>query len=176
MPAARILRGTEPGANEERPEVAWVVVRLVVVHLLGRAEPEAEGGELEEALPAPARHVDEAHAAGRDEPPQLDERLERLPEVLEDGDAEHDVERRVLQLAERFGQGALDRGDPLVGLEVRRERDVDEHGSLELRQHRPHEASLVAAAEVAHRLACERRHVTRMARADSQTPKRSTGL
>ena len=41
------------GPDEHRPQVARVVVRLVVVHLLLRGDTEAEGGELEEALAAP---------------------------------------------------------------------------------------------------------------------------
>ena len=55
----------EPGPDEHRPQVAGVVVRLVVVHLLLRRDAEPERGELEEPLATPRRHVDDAHAAGR---------------------------------------------------------------------------------------------------------------
>ncbi len=63
-------------------------------------------------------------------------------------------------LVKHIGQQALDRSDPLVGLEVVREGDVDEHGALDLRQYRANEARLVATAEIPDRFARERRDVT----------------
>src|SRR5450432_2050364 len=51
------LTRPEARANKQRPEVAGVEVPLVVVHLLGRTQPEPERRELERALAAPRGHV-----------------------------------------------------------------------------------------------------------------------
>src|SRR6266508_1752739 len=150
----------ESGLDEKRPEVGRVVVGLVVGDLLGWAEAEPKGRELEEPLAAPARHVHETGPARCRDAPQLAQDLERLPEVLEHVDAQNDVERSALHAGQRFGQSAFDRGDPLVRLQIRGERNVDQNGPLDLVEHRPHEARLVAAAEVPDRFARERRHVT----------------
>ena len=56
-----------------------------------RRQAEAEGGELEEPLPDPARHVDEEHAAGREDAAEREQGLGRAIEVLEDRDAKRDV-------------------------------------------------------------------------------------
>ena len=62
-----ISLGQEPGPHEQRPEVAWVVVGLVVVHLGLRCDTEPERRQLEEALAAPRRDVDDADPTGREQ-------------------------------------------------------------------------------------------------------------
>src|SRR4029077_8716098 len=54
------VAGLEARSYEQRPEVAHVVVHLVVVHLGRRREAELEGRELEVRLAAPRWNVDEA--------------------------------------------------------------------------------------------------------------------
>src|SRR5579872_5087045 len=58
--AADVSRA-ETGEHQQWPQIFGVEVALVVVHLLGGAHPQAEGGQLENALPPPAGDVDDAH-------------------------------------------------------------------------------------------------------------------
>src|ERR1700736_3628046 len=67
--------GSESCAAEQRPEVARVVVRLVVVHLIGGAHTDAERGQLEEPLSPPAGNVDEQEATRDCDPAEFGDRL-----------------------------------------------------------------------------------------------------
>src|SRR5947209_16329547 len=75
--------------------------------------------------------------------------------MLQHGDAEHDVERAVVQPLDGLGQRALDRRDAPVGLKVWSERNVDESGMRDLVEHAADEARVVPAADVAQPLAGE---------------------
>ena len=77
----------ESRLGKQRQEVTRVVVGLVIPDLLGWTEPEAERRELEESPAAPRWHVDEADRAGRSDSAQLPQQRDRIPEVLEHGDA-----------------------------------------------------------------------------------------
>ena len=60
VPVTPDQAGPEAGPDQHRPQIPRVVVRLVVVHLLGRAEPEPERRELQERLAEPRRDVEDA--------------------------------------------------------------------------------------------------------------------
>ena len=95
----------EAGFDQQRPEIARIVVALVLVHLLGRAQVEPKRGQLEEALAAPTGDVEEADAAGAKHAVKGAQRVQWSREVLEHRDAEHDVERVVLDLPRAHPEG-----------------------------------------------------------------------
>ena len=66
-----MLAGTKAGRHQQRPQIADVVVHLVVVHLDRGAQAQPERRQLEIGLPAPRRHVDQRDAARRQQPPDL---------------------------------------------------------------------------------------------------------
>src|SRR5439155_1210226 len=119
-----------------------------VPDLLRWTEAEAKGRELQEPLAAPRRDVDEADGAGRSDTAQLPKHRHRIPEMFEYGDAEHDVHRVVIDGSDRIGERALDRGDPWIGFQIRRKRNVDERRVTDLVENRPDKSRFVAAAEI----------------------------
>lgn len=82
--------------------------------------------ELEERLATPGRHVEQRRAAGREDAPDLRERLLRLPHVLEDRQAEDGVQRRALDRGQGVGQRALDGLHARMALEIVGQREIDE--------------------------------------------------
>ena len=150
VPVAADVARQEAGPHEQRPQVARVVVALVVVHLLGRADAEPERGELERALAAPRRDVDEHDAARGGDAAQLAQRLAGLPQVLEHRQAERDVERRRLaaSAARRASEPsiAVTFGCASRSSASARSTSTAERDGVELRAR---EARLEAAAEVA---------------------------
>lgn len=138
-----------PGADQERPEVLGVVVRLVIIDALGRAEAQAERRELEPPLAAPARHVEEARTTGGEHSLELAKCGKGLVEMLDDREAEHHVEARIGDARERSGQPALDRGDAWIRFQVGCERDVDQRGARDAGEQRACDPRVETAAEVA---------------------------
>src|SRR5918994_3170178 len=60
MGAKLDVLGPEAGPYQQWPEVALVVVHLVVIHFFSRRKPELECRELQKGLSTPVRHVDES--------------------------------------------------------------------------------------------------------------------
>ena len=60
MTEATDIAGQEPSPNQERPEVAHVVVHLMIVHFIFWAETEPECRKLEKPLASPGGHIKEA--------------------------------------------------------------------------------------------------------------------
>jgi len=128
----------------------------VVVHLLGRREAELERGELERSLAQPGRDVDGAHSAGAQHPVELADGLLRLPEVLDHGHAEHDVQGAVGHLFQGLRKEPLDGPDLGMRSQVGGQGDVQQSGGADAVEHPPHEGGVVAAADVGDVLARER--------------------
>jgi len=143
--------GRNPAATSK-----GIVVALVVVHLLGRAEAEPEGGKFEEPLPTPGRDVDDARAAGAQDPVELGERCLRLREMLENGEAQDDIERRRRDLFECPRQRADDGRDLRILRQVLVDGYIGQSGTPHLGQHRPDDAGVESAPEVADVEAVER--------------------
>jgi hypothetical protein len=53
--------GLKPGPDQQRPEIAFVVIHLVVVHLDLRAQAKMEGGKFQKTLSEPRRNVNKKH-------------------------------------------------------------------------------------------------------------------
>ena len=79
--------------------------------------------------------------------------------MLEHRDREHDVERVLADRLERIGKRPLDRGHAAILLQIRRQCEIDERGMADLVEDGAGEPCVVAAAEVADRLAGEARDV-----------------
>src|SRR6187399_2943815 len=151
------LARQEARLHEQRPEIADVVVHLVIVHFAGRREAELERRKLEENLAAPGRYVHEAGAAGAQDPPDFLQRAERLREVLEHGHDEHEVDAPLGERNERLREPAFECLHLGVRLEVGSNRHVDEDGALYFGEHGAREARLVPAAEIGDYFAAEAR-------------------
>ncbi len=148
------LARAEAGRDQQRPEVARVVVALVVVHLLGRAQAEAERRELEGALAAPRRHVDEQTPPGASTRRNSRERGQRLRRGARAprGTARRRATRPASS-GSTSGSGPRSPSPCGCAFEVVGERDVDEDTPTRPRRASDaREACLVAAAEVAEAL------------------------
>ena len=79
MAVATDLLRAKTSPDKYRPEVARVVVTLVVIHLLRWTHPEPESSEFESALAPPGRDVEDRHPAGGQHSVNVPQRLLWLP-------------------------------------------------------------------------------------------------
>ena len=150
-----ISMGRNPLATSRVHSLVRGVVPLVVVHLCGWREMQAESRRLEEVPATPGRNVDERDAVLPQHLPDVSQSELRFPKVLEDVVADHRVEAGGWHLLEHFGQLALDGRDGRLRLQIGRNRQVDQRRRGDLLKHGAHEIGVVAAPEVADGLALE---------------------
>ena len=111
-------------ANQQRPEVAFIVIHLVVVHLGLRAQAQAKCGKLQEPFSPPSRHIDQKNSARLQKLPRLQQRYRRFVKMLQDGNEKDHIEA----LLRKTRKCLLDR--PFVALktgeclDLRRDREV----------------------------------------------------
>src|SRR5262249_27901436 len=74
----------DPCGNQERPEIALIIVHFVIVHLDGRAGPEPERRVFEENLAPPGGHVDKQQTVGPQQAVAVLQGPAWPPEVFED--------------------------------------------------------------------------------------------
>src|SRR2546428_10998730 len=74
VPVTANVTGAKACTHQGRSEVAWIVVGLVVVHLVGGARSQAKGRELEEGLAAPGRNVQQERPGRRQDAEKLHQR------------------------------------------------------------------------------------------------------
>jgi len=120
------LAGQKTGCPQEGPKVPGVVVPLMVVHLVGWAQPKSERGKLEKALSTPRRNVEKEETARREHASTLGEHVLRLPEMLKYRQAQDEVKVGIGKLCERRWQLTLDHARVRETLGLLRDRDIDE--------------------------------------------------
>ena len=166
----------EAGLHEQRPQVARVVVRLVVVHLLGRARPSRNAENSRARLPRHDGTLIAQTPPGRSTRRNSRERLLAAPRGARAPTCRG--RRRAsasASSASALGQRALDRASPsgarrqVGGQRRRRPAAARAHA----RRAPAHERRVVAAAEVADVLAGERRR--RRARSGAWRARRRSG-
>src|SRR5262249_339058 len=99
------------GTNQQRPEIFDIVVRLVIVHLVFRTESEAECRKLEKSFSSPRRHVEETNTVGPHDSEAVLQRSQRIPQMLENGDAQDDIKAGGRYLRKCVRQRPFDRSD-----------------------------------------------------------------
>src|SRR5262245_31191477 len=83
------LTWLEARPNQHGPQIAFVVIHLVIVDLYFRTESEPKCGQLEESFPAPRRNIHQQQPRASEQMPRgLDDKL-RLSQVFQHRD-EHD--------------------------------------------------------------------------------------
>ena len=158
-PTADVL-GQEPSTHQHGPEILRGVVPLVVVHLFGWAQAEPEGGEFEWPLVQPRGNRDESDPAHLEYAVKFTEGYLGFPKVFEHRDAQHDVERCVVNFGPHLGQRPLYCPNLVVFLEIGGDCHVRNGCGAHFGQDSSDERSLEAAAEVAHVLAHPRRDLS----------------
>src|SRR6266850_2772123 len=82
----------ETRSDEQRPDVLYVIVGFVIVHLVLWTEAKAERRVLEKFLTAPGRDVEQTNSSRTNDSLAVCQKRQRFPNVFQDGNTEHEIQ------------------------------------------------------------------------------------
>src|SRR5215475_2936518 len=126
------LTWLEASANQQGPQISFLVVHFVIVDLYFRTEPEPECRQLEESLSAPRRDIHQQQPrASKQAPRRLHDKL-RFNQVFEYRDEHDDVHGFAFEFWQRLFDCSLMEREFFQCLQLRRDLEIHSDASLQL--------------------------------------------